>query len=157
MPQFNQETNQFLGIQERPSRARSNSGSRLQNLDSGLREAPNDLIHIIHFEEDVVDTATLLFQKLTIGISLAFDRLDEFQFQRTDLDECVPNPNVLVFTAVEVLGIWAIRPFDETERANAKQGSQQPRCALEIPNDNTNLDRALQFNRRDRTMQFIHC
>jgi len=150
LAQFKQKPEQGLGIQQRPSSAGPYPRSGLKNLHVLWGKIPYHCIHILHFEEDVVNAAAVFLQKLTIGVALPFQGLDKFQLQRAKLNESLPDLDVLFFAAEKVLGIRAIRPLNETERSNAEKGSQQSRRLDQIRNDDAYLDCLLQCHPSDR-------
>src|SRR5579862_9327016 len=119
MAQFQQEPNQGLSIQQCPLGSGPDSGSGLKDFYVTVREFANHLVHILNFEENVMDPAALLLQEFVVRVFLSFQGLDQLQFQGPDLREGLAQLDVFFFSPEVIPGVWPVRPLDYAKRSNA--------------------------------------
>jgi hypothetical protein len=75
----------------------------LENTDPVSGQSLDHGVEVIDFEEDVVNSVALPLKKLSIGIVIAFEGLDKLEFERSELQESLPQLDVLLSAAIVIL------------------------------------------------------
>ena len=119
------------------------SRTGLQRLHAERGERGNCGVHVVNFEQDVMQSAALLLQEVLVSIPIAFNRLNELKFQISGLCKHLAKLDALFFAPVPILRIRPIRPFDESEWAHSKKFSQQFRRSFQIANHYADLYRPI--------------
>src|SRR5262249_16903785 len=109
-----------LRIEQSPFRSGTNSRTCLERFHSGLRKSGHRGVHIVDFEEDVMNSATFLLEELFVGVSFPFDRLNELEFQVSDLHEGLAQFDALLFALVPIFRLRPVRPLDEAKWPDSK-------------------------------------
>jgi hypothetical protein len=75
----------------------------LQDFNPIPRQRLYHRVHIIDFEEDVMNSAALLFKKVLKGVAIPFERLDKLQLKTPDLGKGYPYLDVPLLASVDEL------------------------------------------------------
>jgi hypothetical protein len=74
----------------------------LQNVDSVSGQRLDHGVYIIDLEENVMNSFTLLLEKVPEGVAIPLQELDKLQFKWPDLQKGLPVLDVLLCPAIVV-------------------------------------------------------
>src|SRR5690349_3718744 len=124
MSELDEKSDQVLRIQQNPAGSWANASSALQNLHSLACELINRPVHIGGFKQHVMNPLALDIQEFAIGISSSLKRLNQFQLERTGLNECLADLNALLLPMEPVLCVRTVRPLNKMKWSQAENRVQ---------------------------------
>jgi hypothetical protein len=145
VPQFHQKAGYILRVKQSPFCSWPNSRTGLQRFHTLGAERADRGVHILNFEQNVVQASAFLLQEFFIGISFSLYRLDKFQLQVAYLYECLPKLDALFFALLPIFRFRPVRPFDESEGNNSKEFGEQLGSSFEVANNDPHLYSSIQF------------
>ncbi|MGA7293500.1 MAG: hypothetical protein WBW53_03810 [Terriglobales bacterium] len=83
----------------------------------------NHGIDIRDLKQHVVNPTASLIEEIFVA-TMAFERLNQLNFDVAQLDEGLLDSNIFFDPMIVVLGVGSIGPFYEAKRANTEQGCQ---------------------------------